>query len=115
MDTSIAEEWDSAKGKQAIMGDNMEINCSIQRPFHKKTDRACILKPFTAIVQSSNTTMFSFFCLPEVGYEGNSTCSISLFVDGCFRRGTAFWSQKYRNYRTLDGKIQDTFLKNTGD
>ncbi len=31
------------------------------------------------------------------------------------RRGTAFWSQKYSNYRRLDGKIQDTFLKNTGD
>ncbi len=31
------------------------------------------------------------------------------------RRGTAFWSQKYRNYRRLDGRIQDTFLKNTGD
>ncbi len=31
------------------------------------------------------------------------------------RRGTAFWSPKYRNYTRLDGKIQDTFLKNTGD
>ena len=31
------------------------------------------------------------------------------------RRGTAFSSQKYRNYRRLEGKIQDTFLKNTGD
>ncbi len=31
------------------------------------------------------------------------------------RHGTAFWSQKYRNYRRLDGKIQDTFLKNTRD
>ncbi len=25
------------------------------------------------------------------------------------RRGTTFWSQKYRNYRRLDGKIQDTY------
>ncbi len=31
------------------------------------------------------------------------------------RRGTAFWSQRYTNYRSLDAIIQDTFLKNTGD
>ncbi len=39
---------------------------------------------------------------------------MDLLRDVC-RRGTAFWSQKYRNYRRLDGTIQDTFLKNTGD
>ena len=52
------------------------------------------------------------FC--PAGFDSHKMSNKENKNDHC-RRGTSFWSQKDRNYRRLDGKIQDTFLKNTGD